>query len=228
MGFKSLLITIITIAQATLCLGQLNQNQLTNSSSLSNGLGVGEFIYTSKPNVKGVEGNPYLFEEWKTARIKIGKNSKAYKTDYLKYDVLRNYFDLLIGKDVKSINGIHVYSFEIIENESSKYFISAKEYNFQGSQLTGFLEVLYEGEYKLLERAYAYLKPATYNKALMLGEKNDKIYIKKEYYISDYNNNLTLIKKKKDLLKVIGKGGTKSKFKIDRKSLIELFKKQKL
>ena len=215
-----LLFTVCTIGY-----GQNSTSERSNDQAMKSGIKLGEALYTSKPFVKQLEGSPYLLDEWMKAVLRLKSISKPFSTEKLKYDVANMFFDMLISDEIKSINGIHVSGFDLIDqNENVRQFESCKQFKFDGVALTGFFEILYEGDLKLFERSYVYIKPATYNKALMIGEKNDKMIVKKEYYYADKTGNVTLIKKTKNLIVLGGENHKKQKIDISRGDLIRYFK----
>ena len=164
-------------------------------------------------------------EDWKKGKLKVKGSNQVFTLDQLKYDVANDLFELFIDNKVVNISGSNVVSFELSDNENvlNRRFIRAADYTIDGKQVDGYFEVLHEGEVLLFERSYAYIKKATYNQALMIGEKDDTILIKAEYYYTSGPSEVVHIKKTKDL-KPLTQEGSKPKISIDRGELISFFR----
>lgn len=203
---------------------QINQNQQTNAPALSNRVGVGEQFITSPPYEKKLLGNPYLEEEWMKGKLKVKGGTEIFSLDKVKYNVAGDLFEIIVDDKVLNISGVNVEIFELIDDiGGTRRFVKCVDYQFNGTVLSGYFEILYEGEVILFQRAYPYIKRATYNQALMIGEKDDTIIIKEEFYYSEDASKVMLIKKSKDL-KPLMKDGSKPKVNINRSSLISYFK----
>jgi hypothetical protein len=216
---------MVLITFSSIGFGQNTLGERVNANAMSGTVNTGDRLYTSKPFVKQLEGSPYLVDKWMKSTLKLKSVSKELATDQLKYDVLNNYFDVLIAGEIKSIGGKSVTGFELIdENNNARKFEACRQFKTKTPIVKGYFEILYTGELKLMERAYVFIKPATYNTALMIGEKNDRIIIKKEYYYQDQTGNTFLLKKIKHLKNLGGTNPKTSKTTIDRNELIAYFK----
>lgn len=209
---------------SSLVSAQLNQYQMSNSMSLSNGIGVGEQFFASKPYQKQVKGSRFLFDNWNKASLNITGTNKTFTTDSLKYDVLGNYFDIEIANTVKSISGNYVLEFEIENNGETRHYVAAKNYYTpEGSPMSGFVELVYDQEVTLIAHPYIMSKKATYNQALMLGERDDEIIVKERYYFINNKDQITQFKRKKDLKRITEFEGCRVS-KISREELLNCLK----
>ncbi|NQZ78321.1 MAG: hypothetical protein HRT61_19770 [Ekhidna sp.] len=202
---------------------QVNQDQFVNYQTMNN-VNVGNTVHLSTPFRGGVEGTKYMFDEWKEARCIFFRNNLKFKTEKLNYNVADGLFEVEVDDQIRGINGEYVLSFEVDESrESTRSFTSCKAKEFRSLSLTGFMETIYSGEdITLYEHAYVYIRPATYNTALMEGATKEKIYIKGEYYLKR-DGEVSKIEKKKDLNGLVGDKKKLKGLKFKRQELIDFF-----
>ena len=63
-----------------------------------------------------------------------------------------------------------------------RYFVNGMDFKDEGSPISGFFEVLIDGELPLMRRTMAVFKESNYNTALMVGNRNDQIIKRNIYY----------------------------------------------
>jgi hypothetical protein len=81
------------------------------------------------------------------------------------------------------------------------FFVNAMDYRDEDNvPLTGFFQVLTEGEMPLFKRTYIDIKKADYNIQFNIGSQDDKILKKSEFYMLKGNNVVELPSSKKKLL----------------------------
>lgn len=153
-------------------------------------------IQPSKP--KGVDGSPYLFDNWKPGIINLRDGNTIQGLSY-RYNVQRNEMQFLYNNkeyaigDPDSIMDI---------NLDGKRFIFAQLY--QNSIIVrSFYEVLTEGKVSLLIKYYIEVVPASYNVSFGTGNPNEQMYVKQRYCLKVDNKVVTLDKKGKELLNAL-------------------------
>lgn len=208
---------------------QVNQNQSSNSQVVGRNLSASDALITKKPFEKGLEGDPFLFDDWQKAQVFLKDGEKMFETEKLNYDIQNDRLKVLIGDGFVDLFGFNVTSFEIESPDGLREFRSGYDYkSLDSTPKTGFFEILYDGKSQLLERYFIYLKPATYNQALMIGEENDKIIIKSEFYYADAEGTILQLKKFKDVKKKFGSDLASKKFSMNRENLINFFSSNQL
>lgn len=204
---------------------QVNQNQSSNSQVIGTNLNPSSSLIAQKPFEKGIEGSPFLLEDWADGRVYLNDGKKMFETQKLNYNVRDDRLKVLVGEGFVDIFGSNVNSFVIREGQNERKFVSSSEYNLDNnSKEKGFFEVLYEGEAcQLVEHHYIYLKRATYNQALMVGEENDKIMVKSNFFYVNNEGNVSELRKFKDLKKIVGSDIATKKISMNKEELMSFF-----
>ncbi|KEO74963.1 hypothetical protein [Anditalea andensis] len=131
-------------------------------------------------------GNYYLDNKWNMASLMLYKNEEILLDQWVRYNIASNYFEILSQKDgtVKTIPGLRVHNLVWVDSlhRVPRYFINGMDLKEIGAPVTGFYEVLVDGELSLLRRTIATVKKSNYNTALMIGNKNDEIKKRDVYY----------------------------------------------
>ncbi|MEQ8927830.1 MAG: hypothetical protein RLO81_18580 [Fulvivirga sp.] len=130
-----------------------------------------------------LEGTFYLNDEWIVGDLWL-KNNKVIKGFPLKYD-LKN--QLL---EINTEHGIKVCQLPLIEKfvikeplkDSVKYYNTSVVNNVTFDLPQGICEVLVNDKVKVLKYQYLEIKEATYNAAINMGERNDKVLKKERLY----------------------------------------------
>ena len=141
-------------------------------------------------------GTPYLNEEWKTADIVLSHDDLLVKDIPIRIDVMNNWLE------VKHKGKIYLL---YLDDTHSFYFKNSNDAFITGNSIdedspAGFYKVIYNEKSSLFCHYSTSIKKATYVPAFNVGEKDDKIIIKKTYYVYINNQLIKLEKNKKKLI----------------------------
>lgn len=129
-------------------------------------------------------GNPYLYANYQSGGFKlIGKNT-TYTAKQMRYNALYNYLEVMQDGVVQVIDVDKLSTMYVNVAGKKMYYINVTQYKQPGKHLTGLFQLVLNGEVKLLKQTNAYLKKATYNVALNVGQNYDEIKQKETYYFS--------------------------------------------
>jgi hypothetical protein len=153
----------------------------------SNGLGNNEMLYGIPLPEGKVIGDTYLSTEWKKSVILLYDNNKLIEGFPVRYDIKSDDLEVKSRTEVKVLEGRKVKSFMWIDSSRSEpyYFINAKDFKQDGVPLTGFFEVLVDGNSPLFKKTNISIKKADYNATLNMGSRDEKILKNSTYYIVD-------------------------------------------
>ncbi|ELR69417.1 hypothetical protein C900_04949 [Fulvivirga imtechensis AK7] len=178
-----------------------------NQASLGNGVKIGENLYTSIPEPKELEGNPYLYEDWYRGKIFFKQGGDSVVSNQIKYNLFTNYIEIFVDKQPRGVDAVLINKFELTDHMSESHiFLACTEIDAENIPKAGFCEVLVDNTISLVRKPFINIKPANYDQALMVGNRNDKILNKEEFYVL-YEGKGYLIKNKrsmKDFLDVVG------------------------
>ncbi|QOI97461.1 MAG: hypothetical protein HRU69_08145 [Flammeovirgaceae bacterium] len=122
----------------------------------------------------------------------------------VKYYIARNEFDIKTKTGLRALKGDRVKSFVWIDSATKKpqVFINGQLFKHEdGTQGTGFFQLISEGKVGLIKQTEVIFKEANYHVALNVGSLDHKL-IKKIHYYALYNNNVfkPLPKKKFEMM----------------------------
>lgn len=163
-------------------------------------------------------GDFYIDEKWNVTTVLL-RNDKLIENCQARFDLKSNILEVKVdNRTIKALDLEKIKSIVWLDAVTSnpRYFISAKGYKVEGTELVGLLEVLSDGDTPLFEHIVVSIKRADYNIALDVGSKDDKV-IKKEMLYYGRNN---------ELIKVSGKRSLESAFG-ERFKMVESFAKEK-
>lgn len=168
----------------------------------SNGLGTNEMLYGIPLPEGKVIGDTYLYPEWKRSAILLYEGNKLLEGYPIRYDIKADELDVKTKSGVKVLEGKSVKSFIWVDSLLTEptYFINAREYNLNGTPLSGFFEVLVDGKAPLFKKMRVTLKKADYNVQLSIGSRDDKILKNPEFYYSTGDKVIEIPSSKKKLL----------------------------
>lgn len=145
----------------------------------------GNMIMGIPPEPKKVEGNNYLDTKWNAASILLYRDQQMLEGFRVRYNIVSNMFELMEPENnlVSVMPGLRIQNIVWVDStyKVPRYFVNGMDFLDEGVPISGFFEVLVEGELPLMRRTMAVLKESNYNAALMVGERNDQI-IKRNYY----------------------------------------------
>lgn len=200
-----MLLAFATRAQVDAADAQFNLNAMSSGSSM----------FRSYDNrFKGIEGNPFIFEEYQSGRI-LMKTGKIYFQDKINYDAYKN--DIIVihkGNELFLNKGI-IKGFEL--------FVGADTLTFrkivQGGNNDFFVQVLVDAPISLLKKTEKTIVAPTNTGAYSTGKLNSEFETKQKYYWLLKEGSLKEIKNKRDFL---------SQFSASDKELEVFMKKNKL
>jgi hypothetical protein len=163
------------------------------------------------PKQKGnLQGNPYLYKDFQSGVVKFKGENVEYKVAQMRYNALYDYIEVKHKDKVQVIDGNKIDAMILNVAGRKKIFLSTRLYQIEGKPMRGFLQRLSRGSVQLMKRVDTYLKKATYNVALNVGDNFDKIIQNNEYYFLN-KRNLYKVKSKKSIYKYFAKTGFNAK-----------------
>ena len=176
-------------------------NILYRYSQMQTGMNSGD-VLQSMPSteVPEVIGDIYWDMRWSKSSILLYKKDELVEGHLTRYDMHRNEFEFKFQNDVKVLKGSFVKNVVWLDSitESPRYLVNGRDYLEDGVPITGFIEVLVEGQNGLFKKMTIEILKPDYNPALAVGSKDYRI-IKKGFYYFNIDENLFRIKSKKDI-----------------------------
>lgn len=169
---------------------------------------IGNTFYGIPPEPKKVEGNFYLDNKWNLASILLYREQTVMEGFRVRYNINSNMFELWEpeSSQITTVQGLRIQN--IVWMDSSykvpRYFVNGMDFREEGVPISGFFEVLVEGELPLMRRTIAVFKESNYNTALMVGNRNDQIIKRNVYYYLKGKDLYEVPKKRKDLFLIFG------------------------
>jgi hypothetical protein len=150
-----------------------------------NALGNGEVLYGVPMPPGKVIGDTYLSTTWRKSAILLYKDEKLVEGYDVRYDIHADALDVKTSKGVKVLDGKRIRSFTWTDSSRLEpaFFVNAHEYKLDGSPLTGFFEVLVDGQAPLFKRTDIHIKKANYNVSFDVGSRDDKILKQPTYFM---------------------------------------------
>ena len=146
-----------------------------------------------------VKGDYYLESDWHKGSFTLinGRESAEYP---LRYDVENALLEIQWGKLVKIAGEEQLSSFHWRDDEGSeRQYINARKFDYKGTTLSGFVELLYQGDDSLLLKTDAILKEADYVPGLDMGSRHPEI-IKQHTLLVVHEQKAIEIRNRKDFL----------------------------
>ncbi|MBX2895895.1 MAG: hypothetical protein KF763_10665 [Cyclobacteriaceae bacterium] len=198
---------ILLVLSTSLIFGQTSippqmraQFTLERLSSTS-GLGPSDILYGVPMSPGTVIGDVYLDKKWNKATLLHEGTETLIEGYFVKYNLKDKTVEIKTRTGIKAVTANQIKSMVWIDSVSNfpSYFIKASTYSFEGSSLTGMMEVLVDANYPLFKYYTVEIKEPTYNVAMGSGSKDTRI-IRRAMYFSLLNSQLIQIKNTKDLI----------------------------
>lgn len=145
----------------------------------------GNMVYGIPPEPKKLEGNTYLDLKWNMATILLYRDQQLLEGYRARYNILSNMFELMepTSNQISSMPGLRIQNVVWMDSSYNvpRFFVNGMDFKDEGSPISGFFEVLVDGEMPLMRRTMAIFKESNYNAALMVGNRNDQ-FIKRNIY----------------------------------------------
>jgi len=168
----------------------------------------GNMIYGIPPEPKRVEGNTFLDLKWNLSTILLYRDQQIMEGYRTRYNILSNQFELMEPEtnEITTMPGLRIQN--IVWMDSSyhvpRYFVNGMDFRDEGAPISGFFEVLVEGELPLMRRTMAIFKESNYNTALMIGNRNDEFIKRNIYYYLVGNDLMQMPTNRKKLFAIFG------------------------
>ncbi|MCS5489546.1 carboxypeptidase-like regulatory domain-containing protein [Algoriphagus limi] len=168
----------------------------------------GNMVYGIAPEPKKLEGNNYLDSKWNRASILLYRDQQILEGFRARYNIVSNMFELMEPENnlVSVMPGLRIQNIVWIDSthQVPRYFVNGMDFLDEGVPISGFFEVLVDGELPLMRRTEAILKESNYNQALMVGERNDQIVKRNTYYYLKGKNVIVIPRKRKKFFELFG------------------------
>lgn len=168
----------------------------------------GNMFYGIPPAPKEVVGNFYLDTKWNLASILLYRDQEVLEGFRARYNINSNQFELMEPENnlVSVMPGLRVQNIVWMDSayKVPRYFVNGMDFRDEGAPISGFFEVIVEGELPLMRRTLAVFKESNYNVALMVGNRNDEIIKRNVYYYLKGKDLYEVPKKRKEIFEIFG------------------------
>jgi hypothetical protein len=169
----------------------------------------GNMVFGIAPDAAKIEGNNYLDKKWNTASLLLYRDQKVLEGYRVRYNIVANQFELMEpeSNNVSVMMGMRIQNLVWVDSayKVPRYFVNGMDFLDEGSPISGFFEVLVDGELPLMRRTLAIFKESNYNTALMVGNRNHQIIKRNTYYYLKGKNVIEVPTNRKKLLALFGK-----------------------
>lgn len=168
----------------------------------------GNMVYGIAPEAAKVEGDNYLDKKWNTASLLLYRDQKILEGFRVRYNIVANQFEVMEpeSNNVSVMMGLRVQNLVWVDSlyKVPRYFVNGMDFLDEGVPISGFFEVLVDGELPLIRRTEAVFKESNYNTALMVGNRNHQIVKRNTYYYLDGKNIVEVPSNRKKLIALFG------------------------
>lgn len=139
------------------------------------------------PKPEGVKGSVYLNDDWISSDFYLKPGTFAVDTFEnvpIKLDLKSNTLEINTKEGIKVLDGSKIQRFEWVnpQNNQKEEYTNCDAFMFEGTHLNGFCKISGEGV-KLTQRHYVEILKADYNVSLDVGNKEDRIIKKMNFYL---------------------------------------------
>ncbi|WP_009032511.1 carboxypeptidase-like regulatory domain-containing protein [Indibacter alkaliphilus] len=168
----------------------------------------GNQVFGIPPEPKRLEGNFYLDPSWNKASIILYRDNEVIEGYFARYNISTNSFELRVDEEdmITTLPGLRVQNIVWVDAGAKvpRYFVNGMDFKEDGAPISGFFEVLVEGQLPLVRRTIASIRASNYNEALMVGERNDQIKKRNTYYYISDKNIIQVPKGKRKFFNIFG------------------------
>jgi len=160
-------------------------NAITQMSS-GNLMQQSDLIYQVRSSYKSeVVGDSYLSKSFGRSSIFLA-NGKMLEGFLTRYNIQSDEFEFKLQGGLKFMKGTNVKNMVWVDSldHSTRYLVDARDFYRRGVPLTGFLEVLVEGEVPLMKRILIETIRPNYNMALDVGSKDFTIVKTEKFFFA--------------------------------------------
>lgn len=151
----------------------------------ANGVSTTDNFYGIPLEPGEVRGNAYLHPGWRRTTFMLYEAEKMIEGYDARYAIDHDQFEIRTTRGVKVLDGAKVKSFVWMDSatHAPHFFMNARDLKLEdGAHLSGFVQVLVEGEFTLLSKTRVLVKDPTYNEKFDMGQRDIRILKKTEYY----------------------------------------------
>ena len=173
----------------------------------ANGLSSFDNLYGIPLEPGTVVGDAYLNPEWKRTTLLLYDVDKMIEGYPARYEIDEDQFEIKSSTGIKVLNGRKVKSFVWIDSltKTPHYFVNGRDFaNSDGVRMSGFYEVLAEGQLTLLGKTEVVVKEPTYNEKLDMGQRNTRIIKRTSFFYLDNGALKEVPSSRKKLLPIFG------------------------
>jgi len=168
----------------------------------------GNMVYGIAPDAAKVEGNNYLDKKWNTASLLLYRDQKILEDYRVRCNITANQFELMEpeSNNVSVMMGLRIQNLVWVDSayKVPRYFVNGMDFLDEGVPISGFFEVLVDGQLPLMRRTEAIFKESNYNTALMVGNRNHKIIKRNTYFYLEGKNVIEVPSNRKKLMALFG------------------------
>ena len=176
-----------------------------NQDYLFKATGGGGIQLTEIPLQKGeTKGSVYISDSWSNGNVRLYGN-KEVQNCQLKYNLKSHKMELKSEEEIRELIYSQIQFFTWTnQTTGSEIFVNTQLFskNTPDIKLTGFFQVLHDGDTKLFNYYELSLIEANYNMAMNAGSTSDKFVKSEQLYIYK-DKNLYPVKSKSSILKVL-------------------------
>jgi len=168
----------------------------------------GNMVYGIPPEPKKLVGDSYIDKKWNSATLLLYRDEQLLEGFRARYNVITNTFELMEPENnlVSIMPGRRIQNIVWVDStyKVPRYFVNGMDFKEEGAPISGFFEVLVDGELPLMRRTKVILKESNYNQALMVGERNDQLVKRNFYYYLKDKEVVEVPRKRKEFYKIFG------------------------
>ncbi len=152
----------------------------------------------SSGKLSGVDGSPYLFDDWRHGTIILKSGERIEKLLY-RYNVSQNELHYLYNSEEYVVG--NVATIKLLDLDGRTFiFDNIKVKNIDENNL---FEVLADGKATLLVKYYIEITPSNFNQILNSGNPNETWSLKEKYCLKTGDTIIDIDKKGKSLMAIL-------------------------
>lgn len=148
------------------------------------GVQPGEFLYGIPMPPGETIGDYYLSTHWQKSNLLLFEEAKVIEGYPVKYNIRTDELEIKTSGGIKVISGTKVKSFVVADpnRPSPVFYVNVQNFNAAAIGLSGFFEVVADGQVPLLKHISIETKKPDYSEALNVGSRDEKILKKTTFY----------------------------------------------
>jgi hypothetical protein len=164
--------------QSSLNLGNINFTGTSSSRTILYG-------NNERLEISSIEGSPYLMEEFASTNMVLEIDGVAQNATFItRFNIYSNGFEVEYNGEIQFLDASAVKSFEYTDGAKQNRFLQATQFKKVGFDGKGFLQLLSDGQAKLLAKEEISIKEVTKREFGAPDELKRKFYREKTYFIN--------------------------------------------